>query len=225
MSSSKERRGKNWGAGILAAGILALAISAQAAAPATAMLVAGCSGCHGDRGISGGVSMPSLSGQRKEYFVVAMKGFRNGARPATVMGRLAQGYSDAEIEAMGDFFAAQKPVRQGAAVDAKLVEKGKAVFYKQCKYCHLDNSQLWGLMHQRGEFDRQCRNCHKASGPDAKDDIPIIGGQWLKYLEEKMADFKDGKRKMSADKAQKLKPLSREDLRAVAHFCASQTAE
>lgn len=215
-----------WSGGILAVGVLALAASAQAVLPpSAAMLANACSGCHGDRGVSAGLSMPSLAGQRKDYFVVAMKGFKSGERPSTIMGRLAKGYSDADIEAMADFYAAQKPVRQSGPVDARLVARGKAVFYKQCKYCHLDNRRLWGVMHQRGAYDQQCRHCHARSGPDAKDGIPIIVGQWFGYLEMQMAEFKNGGRKMSESKARKLSPLSREDLEAVAHFCASETAE
>lgn len=213
-----------WRGPILAAGILA-AGAAQATAPDAAMLAHACSGCHGAGGVSAGLNMPSLAGQRKEYFVVVMKEFKRDERPSTVMSRLAKGYADAEIEAMADYFAAQAPVRQGGAVDARLVDKGKAVFYKHCKYCHLDNSQLWGLMHQRGEYDKRCRQCHAASGPDAKDGIPVIVGQWRDYLALQMAGFKDGTRRMSPTKAQKLKPLSQQDLEAVAQFCASQAAE
>lgn len=214
-----------WRRSWFATGILALAAAVQAAPPDAVMLAHACSGCHGDRGVSVGLNMPSLAGQRKEYFVMAMKGFRSGERPATVMDRLAKGYSDTEIEAMGDYFAAQPPVRQNSPVDAKLVEKGKTVYTKQCKYCHLDNSRLWGLMHIRGEYDRQCRRCHAASGPDAKDDVPVIAGQWRDYLAIQMQDFKSGRRKMAENKAQKVNALSREDLEAVVHFCASETAE
>jgi cytochrome c553 len=37
-----------------------------------------------------------------------MAAFRNGARPGTVMGRIARGFSDAEIQAIADWYAAQK---------------------------------------------------------------------------------------------------------------------
>ena len=39
--------------------------------------------------------------------VAQMKAFRSGTRPATVMRQLALGYSDAQIEALGAFFASQ----------------------------------------------------------------------------------------------------------------------
>jgi cytochrome c553 len=36
-----------------------------------------------------------------------MRAFRDGKRPATVMHQIAKGYSDAQIEAMASWFAAQ----------------------------------------------------------------------------------------------------------------------
>lgn len=184
-----------WAAAIAA---LAVTASAQAAPPSAAMMANACAGCHGTHGASAGPSMPSLAGQSKEFFVAAMKKFKSGERPSTVMGRLAKGYSDADIEAMADLFAKQKPVAQSAAVDKALVEKGATLYDKQCKRCHLDD------------------------GHDAEDDTPIVAGQWLKYLEIQMDEFKNGTRKMSDKKAEKMKPMSREDLEAVAHFYASQ---
>ena len=67
-----------------------------------------CAGCHGTNGGSAGPTMPSLASQSKEAIVDAMKKFKSGERPSTVMGRLAKGYTDAEFAAMGDFFSKQK---------------------------------------------------------------------------------------------------------------------
>jgi cytochrome c553 len=37
-----------------------------------------------------------------------MTEFRSGARPGTVMGRIAKGFTDDEIKAIASWFAAQK---------------------------------------------------------------------------------------------------------------------
>jgi cytochrome c553 len=37
-----------------------------------------------------------------------MKAFRNGGRPATVMDRIAKGFSDDEIAAIAAWYAAQR---------------------------------------------------------------------------------------------------------------------
>ena len=40
--------------------------------------------------------------------MTAMTGFRDGSRPATVMTRIAKGFSDDELRAIAAWFAAQK---------------------------------------------------------------------------------------------------------------------
>jgi cytochrome subunit of sulfide dehydrogenase len=42
------------------------------------------------------------------YMAEQLKAFKAGTRPATVMHQLAKGYSDAQIEQIAAFFAAQK---------------------------------------------------------------------------------------------------------------------
>jgi sulfide dehydrogenase cytochrome subunit len=206
-------------------GAFALPALAPAAPPNAVMLSIACDGCHGTLGISAGSAMPSLAGQSKEYLVASMKAFRSDARPSTIMGRLARGYSDAEIEAMGDFYARFKPVRQAAATDPAQVEKGRLVFYKRCRYCHLDRGPLWREIHRSRDHDGQCRHCHAQYGNAGREAMPSIAGQWRDYLSLQLDAFRMKTRPMSADKAKSLAGLSAEDAEAVAHFYASQAAE
>lgn len=177
---------------------LAVATAASAAPPSPQMLSNACAGCHGTLGASAGPSMPSLAGQSKVATAEAMKGFKSGERPATVMGRLAKGYTDAEIDAMADYFAKQKPTYPDQKVDAAKVAKGKELADRNCKKCHLD------------------------SGKDFDENAAVVAGQWLKYLQIQMDDYASGKRKMSEKKAEKMKPMSRDELEAMAHYYASQ---
>jgi cytochrome subunit of sulfide dehydrogenase len=71
-------------------------------------LAAGCAICHGTEGRSVTGELAPLAGLPKETIVRKMADFRDGKRPATVMHQLAKGYSDAEIEAMAAWFAAQQ---------------------------------------------------------------------------------------------------------------------
>jgi len=88
--------------------LLCTGAAAQAAPDAQArQLAATCSACHGTNGHSVG-GTPVLAGLNRAHFIKQMKDFKSGARPATVMHRHANGYSDAEIEKMADYFAAQK---------------------------------------------------------------------------------------------------------------------
>ncbi|HKQ26810.1 MAG TPA: c-type cytochrome [Burkholderiales bacterium] len=69
-------------------------------------LAATCTGCHGTNGYSEG-GMPLLAGLDKAYIVNAMKEFKAGTRPATVMHQHAKGYSDEQVERIAEFFSAQ----------------------------------------------------------------------------------------------------------------------
>lgn len=90
------------------AALVLLSLSAETGADAQArQLAATCSACHGTNGHSVG-GTPVLAGLNRAHFIKQMKDFKSGARPATVMHRHANGYNDAEIEKMADYFAAQK---------------------------------------------------------------------------------------------------------------------
>lgn len=72
-------------------------------------LAATCANCHGTNGkAQDGSAVVSLAGLPKDYIVAQMKAFKDGSRPATVMHQLAKGYSDAQIEQIAGYFAAQK---------------------------------------------------------------------------------------------------------------------
>ena len=74
------------------------------ATPTATMLGNPCVACHGANGDSIG-TIPSLQGYPKEVIVSALDAFRADKRPATIMGRIAKGYTNAEIEALGEFFS------------------------------------------------------------------------------------------------------------------------
>jgi cytochrome subunit of sulfide dehydrogenase len=73
----------------------------------TKVIASTCFICHGPNGKSSS-AIPSLAGQDKDYFITAMKEFREGKRDATVMKKYALGYTDEEYEAMGAYFAKVK---------------------------------------------------------------------------------------------------------------------
>lgn len=72
-------------------------------------LAATCANCHGTNGkATEGSAVVSLAGVPQDYIVTQMKAFKSGARPATIMHQLSKGYSDAQIEQIAAYFAAQK---------------------------------------------------------------------------------------------------------------------
>jgi sulfide dehydrogenase cytochrome subunit len=70
-------------------------------------LAAACAMCHGTGGANAG-GLPDLRGQAKEHIAQQLRDFRDGKRPATVMHQIAKGYTELQITALADFFAAQK---------------------------------------------------------------------------------------------------------------------
>jgi sulfide dehydrogenase cytochrome subunit len=68
------------------------------------MLSNSCAACHGTDGKSPG-SIPTIYGKSSEYISQALLDFREGKRPATVMGRHASGYSDEEIQLIAEYFS------------------------------------------------------------------------------------------------------------------------
>lgn len=91
------------------AGLVGLALSggASAADVHTKTISATCLSCHGNAGKSMG-AVPSLAGINKDHFVSIMNGFKSGSRVGTIMQKHAGGYTEAEIEAMGAYFASMK---------------------------------------------------------------------------------------------------------------------
>ena len=80
---------------------------AFAAAPEGPPGASSCSGCHAASKCAG-AAVPSLDGRPAADIVRAMHEFRAGTRPATVMGRIAKGCNDQEIDVIAVWFGARK---------------------------------------------------------------------------------------------------------------------
>jgi cytochrome subunit of sulfide dehydrogenase len=189
---------KKWSGLALAAGALAFSATAFAAPPSAEMLANACAGCHGTNGGSAGDTMPSLASQSASSIVESMLKFKSGERSSTIMGRLAKGYSDEQIKALGGFFAKQKLHVTQQVTDKAKVAQATKIQEKSCGRCHLDE------------------------GKDGKDDTPVMASQWLPYLQIQMDLYTSGHRKMPDKMAEKVKELSKQDLDALMHFYAAQ---
>jgi cytochrome subunit of sulfide dehydrogenase len=91
-------------AAAIALGSIAAALVASAEPPAGA---ASCSGCHpaSSRVTS---PVPRLLGLDRAAIVRAMQEFRSGQRAATVMDRIAKGFTDEEVQAIAAWYASQR---------------------------------------------------------------------------------------------------------------------
>ena len=166
------------------------------------MLAYTCVGCHGPGGNSVGPASPNIAGLQKDTLVEGMQAFREGDRPSTIMGRIAKGYTDEELEAMAGYFSKQKPIFRQQQHDAELAKKGE-------KY-----------------HEEYCDKCHEEGGKKDEDGSGILAGQWKPYLDFQMADFMGDKRDMSKKMRKRMEKMveenGKEALDAVVDYYASQ---
>ncbi len=85
--------------GFLLAG--AVVLMGAAAPPPGA---ASCSGCHGAANPDG---IPPIAGRPVADLAAALNGFRDGSRKATLMDRLAKGFTPAELQAIAAWWSEQ----------------------------------------------------------------------------------------------------------------------
>lgn len=207
------------GTALLLAGA-AWAAGASAQSAPVPVLVGNCVACHGAEGNSGGPATPTIAGMSRVYFVNAMLAYKYGKdaakigaaartlkldpdeiegfeRLATVMDRIAKGYSDEEIGAMADYFTRQRFRPAEQPFDAALAAKGKAVHEEACEKCH-------------------------EKGGRKGDESGTLAGQWTPYLGFTFADFEAGHRQMPKKMRAKMKDLNESDFKALLQFYASQ---
>ncbi|MFA5628072.1 MAG: cytochrome c [Thiohalomonadaceae bacterium] len=192
---------KNLIQGIVILGSLSLGGAAMAAGPSASMLANTCAGCHGTDGSSNGPATPSIAAIKAEYFIETMQAYKDGSRKATVMDRIAKGYTDDEIKLMAGYFAEQKFVRITQDTDKKMASSGKRL------------------------HDRYCEKCHEEGGK-LSDDGGILAGQMMPYLRYSLADFTSGSREMPKKMKSKVDEMmtksGKNSLEELVHYYGSQ---
>jgi cytochrome c553 len=78
--------------------------AAQAQTAQTPAIALACASCHGPNGAGQG-SIPPIAGYDRAAFIQGWAAFRANERPATIMNRIARGYTDAEVAQLADYFA------------------------------------------------------------------------------------------------------------------------
>lgn len=164
----------------------------------TTSLAANCMSCHGFDGASAGPGTPSISSFDSQYFSKVMHDYQTGDRAATVMDRIAKGYSTEEINHLADFYATQ-PVKIAAQtdLDTAAVDRGRE-------------------LHQNN-----CASCHTAGGRDKVMTGTRLAGQWFPYLHMTLKDYAAGHSTMPASMESSMQGLSADDLKALSAYYAS----
>lgn len=168
-----------------------------------------CSSCHGTAGAAVSDAIPSIGGQHKDFLKNSMMDMKpivvDGKEQApkrysTLMKIFLKGYSEAEIEAMADWYSSRPWVPTSYPLNQDLVAKGKA------------STQL-----------ETCTSCHGANGNNIEDTgIPRIGGQVPTYLYNALLEYKNDKRMTErASEMELVKEINDEELKALAEYFSS----
>ena len=83
-----------------------LAGSAAAQSLAEPPSASSCTGCHAPRKVADSV-IPHIAGRNANDTAKAMREYRSGAWPSSVMGRISKGFDDQQIDALAAWFAKQ----------------------------------------------------------------------------------------------------------------------
>ncbi|HET6431844.1 c-type cytochrome [Dyella sp.] len=97
---------------LIAALCLAAVAPARAAMPDKPARLGLCAACHGERGMAQIPGAPNLAGQRLEYLRTALAHYRDGSRDVPIMRAAIGPVSDAELDALAQWYSAQTPVAQ-----------------------------------------------------------------------------------------------------------------
>jgi cytochrome c553 len=184
-------------AAALSAALFAPAASAQDEAAIRAKAEP-CFACHGPNGNSENPLFPVLAGQSWRYIYIELKDFKEGRRSDPVMSPMAADLSRDDMIALGNFFAAQKPLPIKFKADGARVDAGRKISDTVlCPMCHL------------GGFVGQ-------------NEIPKVAGQYPEYIRKQLQDFKAKRRTNDAGNMTSVAgTLSDDDIENLAHYIAN----
>jgi len=152
-----------------------------------------CAGCHGEGGVSTGTA-PSLAGQDAQYFIAAMKSYKDGARNESAMKAPAASVDDATIKNLAAYYASQAP--QPPTVRKPLTTE---------------------------ELAQRCDRCHGVNGNSTDLHVPALAAQRSDYLERVMRAYQKGERRSKAMSAM-LDGVSEGDIEGLAAYYSRQKA-
>jgi len=154
-----------------------------------------CLGCHGIEGYRNAYPsyrVPKLGGQKASYLVIALRGYRDGAREHPTMTGQASSLSDREIDDVASYFA---------SIGSDTVDAG-------------------GSESVPFEKAAACTACHGNNGVSTNAMWPTLAGQHEDYLLQSLRGYRDGSRKDPVMSGQ-AKLIAEEDIAVLAKYFAS----
>jgi cytochrome c553 len=151
-----------------------------------------CGGCHGDKGNSSDVHIPSLAGQDAEYLQHAITAYAKKTRTNKDMQGAVAELSGQQIRDVVAYYAAQTPVKP----TVRLPEAPEVIA-------------------------QRCNRCHGENGFSTDPHKPRLAGQVASYLAKAIQQYQDGKRESSTMHAMS-EVLSLVEIKAVAAYYSQQ---
>ena len=98
-----------WMTGVACALALAPQLSLAQDVHLARNLAATCANCHGTNGHAvKGSGMDALAGMEKAKILQKLADYKSGDKPASIMHQIAKGYTEAQLDLIAGYFAAQK---------------------------------------------------------------------------------------------------------------------
>jgi cytochrome c553 len=184
------------------AAFLFLPVLAFAGAAEGEKKAAACAACHGEAGNSANPQWPSLAQQPAQFISTSLFMFREGNRKNDLMTPMAKPLSNADMNDLAAYFAAQKAAPPKHKSKPENADAGPALTKKfNCSQCH--GPQLMGQQH-----------------------IPRLAGQQYDYLLAQLKGFKAQTRAdIDGNMTSAAQPLTPQDIEALADYLAGLGAQ
>ncbi|MDP2240799.1 MAG: c-type cytochrome [Burkholderiales bacterium] len=153
---------------------------------------AACAGCHGEQGVSANPDNPSIAGQDAEYFVTALRAYKDGSRKDDMMKSAVSALTDGAMKDMAAYYAGLQP--QQPKADKPL---------------------------STAEWVQKCDRCHGINGNSTDPRTPALAGQRIEYLDKSLHAYQSGARKDSVMAAMS-SGLSESDVASLAAHYSQQ---
>lgn len=143
----------------------------------TTALLAACTNCHGEKGISTVQEIPNLAAQHVPYLIRQMHDYQAGKRKNPVMQQVLVNLNNDDILYLADYFS-KFPAAKGTTLQKYLL-KGESIYR--------------GGIIQKGV--PACIACHGPQGKgNAFANFPYIAGQHAAYAVTQLKAFQNGTR-------------------------------
>ena len=170
-----------------------------------------CVACHGVDGAGNAAAgYPRLSMLNAGYLAMQLQAYQRGSRNNPIMQPIAKALSNAEIEAVAEYYA-----KQTAKVSAEQPKQPESL-------------QEGERLATRGAWDQTipaCMSCHGPGGNGVGTAFPALAGQHASYIQAQIQAWKSGQRKGDPNQLMEVvaQRLSDTQTEAVAAYFASLT--